>query len=491
MNSSNVLIFGQDSDITALTFGVGSEAMRITSSGNVGIGTTAPDTFSYGGTRKFLTLRGTATNEEPFLQLIANGSGNSLIDFGNSTIRRATIIGFDGSHLGFFTNGSNSGTGVSERMRITSSGNVLIGTTTDAGFRLQVNGEGRFYQSATNTSAYLRVENNRSRNAALRLTTTVGDYYLGVGIGADVNQFQIFDGNAGETRLTIASTGAATFSNDIFARSGTIDSRAFKIYEASAGRGGLYPYNLVAGSGTDYSIGIFSEGEIFLASGGSATKRVVLTSGGNVGIGTTSPTIFGGGLEVSRAGQAGVRVSSTGSGGGGIEIGNANSTGGYLQTVQTGGQISFYTGNADTLAMRMTSGGNVLIGTSTDVGSVRLQVAPSAVGWISQTIAGAGGTNKVVIGNYNGLAAIGGHNSALSAWAPLDINFDGGNVLIGTTSDVGATLHVNGTIRTGAPSGGSAVNWRLGTARGGTVTTNATVRVEIDGVLVDLVARYV
>jgi hypothetical protein len=64
-------------------------------------------------------------------------------------------------------------------------------------------------------------------------------------------------------------------------------------------------------------------------------------------------------------------------------------------------------------------------------------------------------------------------------------------VLIGTTSDVGATLHVNGTIRTGAPSGGSAVNWRLGTARGGTVTTNATVRVEIDGVLVDLVARYV
>jgi hypothetical protein len=66
-----------------------------------------------------------------------------------------------------------------------------------------------------------------------------------------------------------------------------------------------------------------------------------------------------------------------------------------------------------------------------------------------------------------------------------------GNLLIGTTDNPGATLHVNGTIRTGAPSGGSAVNWRLGTARGGTVTTNATVRVEIDGVLVDLVARYV
>jgi hypothetical protein len=67
----------------------------------------------------------------------------------------------------------------------------------------------------------------------------------------------------------------------------------------------------------------------------------------------------------------------------------------------------------------------------------------------------------------------------------------GGNVLIGTTTDVGARLHVNGAVRTGAPSGGSAVDWRLGTARGGTITPNAIVRVEIGGVLVDLDARYV
>ena len=92
--------------------------------GNVGIGTTSPDTYSYGGTRKFLTFTATATNEEPFLQLIANGVGNSIIDFGNATIRRATIIGFDGSHLAFYTNGSNSGTSVSERMRITSGGSL-------------------------------------------------------------------------------------------------------------------------------------------------------------------------------------------------------------------------------------------------------------------------------------------------------------------------------------------------------------------------------
>jgi hypothetical protein len=121
-----------------------TERMRITSGGNVGIGTQSPDTYSYGGTRKFLTLTATATNEEPFLQLIANGTGNSIIDFGNSTIRRATIIGLDGSHLAFYTNGSNSSTTVTERMRITSGGSLLIGKTArafgTAGIDFQSNG---------------------------------------------------------------------------------------------------------------------------------------------------------------------------------------------------------------------------------------------------------------------------------------------------------------------------------------------------------------
>ena len=109
------------------TLGVnGTDVLALNASGNVGIGTQSPDTYSYGGTRKFLTFTATATNEEPFLQLIANGVGNSIIDFGNATIRRATIIGFDGSHLAFYTNGSNSGTSVSERMRITNIGNILF-----------------------------------------------------------------------------------------------------------------------------------------------------------------------------------------------------------------------------------------------------------------------------------------------------------------------------------------------------------------------------
>jgi hypothetical protein len=84
--------------------------------------------------------------------------------------------------------------------------------------------------------------------------------------------------------------------------------------------------------------------------------------------------------------------------------------------------------------------------------------------------------------------------------APRLIITSGGNVIIGINTDSGDKLRVTGgngntftdTITTQTPAATTkSVAWKLGTARGGTVTTNATVRVEIDGVLVDLVAKYV
>lgn len=72
---------------------------------------------------------------------------------------------------------------------------------------------------------------------------------------------------------TFAATGASTFSS-------SVTGRNYILNEASANRGGLYTYNQVAGSGTDYSIGLFSEGEFFIATGGSATKRFTMSTTG-------------------------------------------------------------------------------------------------------------------------------------------------------------------------------------------------------------------
>jgi hypothetical protein len=110
--------------------------------------------------------------------------------------------------------------------------------------------------------------------------------------------------------------------------------------------------------------------------------------------------------------------------------------------VESNSPLAIYTNSLP--RMTITSGGNVLIGTETDTGGVRLQVAASASSWISGTFAGTGGTDKVVIGNYTNCASIGGHNSALNAWANLAINFGGGNVLIGTTTSGASKLRIVG-----------------------------------------------
>jgi hypothetical protein len=108
-------------------------------------------------------------------------------------------------------------------------------------------------------------------------------------------------------------------------------------------------------------------------------------------------------------------------------------------------------------AMRITSTGNVGIGTSSPIR--RLTVPSDGTNWISGVFGGTGNSDVVVVGNLYG-ATIGGHNSTLTAWAPLLLNPDGGQVLIGTsTQDSGAKL----TIGQGTSVGISFVSTGTGT----------------------------
>ena len=108
-----------------------SIAATITSGGNVGIGTTSPNPFSWGN--KHLTIEAAGTNQYAALDLVGSGNGAGAIIFGGGSgsgtatnIGRALISALDGSHLAFYTNASNSGASFTERMRIDSSGDTTF-----------------------------------------------------------------------------------------------------------------------------------------------------------------------------------------------------------------------------------------------------------------------------------------------------------------------------------------------------------------------------
>jgi hypothetical protein len=97
----------------------------VTISGDVAIGTTSPEEI----------LHIQKTDNDARIQIITSTARSSTIFFGDTDDRNAGIIEYDnnGDFMRFFANAS-------ERMRLTSDGNLLLGTTTDNGQKLQVNG---------------------------------------------------------------------------------------------------------------------------------------------------------------------------------------------------------------------------------------------------------------------------------------------------------------------------------------------------------------
>ena len=340
------------------------------------------------------------------LRVVNNDQSNVRINIANTGSG-----GQEFSIIGGLAGASNAGfsiydnTNAATRMYITSGGNALIGTTTDAGYKLDVNGTGRF-SGALQVQGGLTVYSTSS-DLQLLIGNGTRDMYISGATGAGTSQMigiqnvssanvvNIYDG-----KLKIASTGAATFSSSVTA-GGNITSNISALYTSQLtltnsysstqhthigafGGNSYWSTNWYYNSGAAFddntknsaSIVLNADGTINLntinAGNTNPNTRVFIGNTGNVGIGTTSPTQA---LTVNGNAAVGAQQAFWLRDDDGFSSNSARRAWAMTANYVAFGMLSFYGASAansnplsGTPFLNITSGGNLLVGTTTDSG---------------------------------------------------------------------------------------------------------------------------
>ena len=305
LNGNNFTIENRENGYVAIATSL-IERLRIDSSGSVGIGTSSPSTKVEISGTGFQTLSVTSTNSSPVLKLNSAASSTAFLQWNNA----------GSSPLSFYDL-----TASAERMRIDSSGNILVGTTssvstsssqTGAEMRANgivvgaVNGNVSFIGNRIGSDGDIALFR---RDGTTKGNISVSAYGMGFGGGTRSSDFFIkTDGTA--SFASGVNLGVGTSPDGIFhvkATGGVQRSRfesnnSHSLVRIIAGTGSNTGLEFYSGTGNVANITADSSSNILFEPNGSESAR--LTSGGEFLIGASSAGDAGITLDGSPSGNS-------------------------------------------------------------------------------------------------------------------------------------------------------------------------------------------
>ncbi len=414
-------------------YNTGSGTMGLSVQGNVGIGTSSPSQLlTVGNNNQFtvssggqLSVSGTSNDGNNLAAITQSGTGRALYVTRNTNANRALVSILQQSASGgtqaaldiqqavatsvaLGINSNGNGVNGDYNFVVLGNGSVGIGTT-GPGYALDVVG-------SINASSVVQAQGG---------SVKMGQYnsLYGLYTGSSNMGFSTYDGSAIQTRITVlANNGNVGIGT-------TSPQSTLDVY------GPIYVRNKMAldGDGQSTYLKAPAGGAIYLQPNGGSTALTVL-SGGNVGIGTTSPNqLFTVGnnnqFTVSSGGSVNIATNLN------VNGANLNSSSGYANVYQASGvQLSYWNGSSVVAGLLLNNTGNVGIGTTSPGAKLTLDSG-------SFLMTNAGG-NSIELKHTNNY----GVKMILDA-ANADLNFQTNN--LGTYANVMTIQRSSGNVGIG------------------------------------------
>lgn len=435
----------------ALAFSVnGSERMRITDTGNVGIGTTGPGAL--------LQLNKASGAADLRFSVAGTLYGNMYASSSDMDIFAVTAIPLI------------LGTNNTERMRITSAGDVGIGTSSPASLLHVKRGSNATenYPTGTWATRVINATDATAENGLLVGNRWAADastvfeagslfgggsawasYYKVTGIGTHIWG----GGGTGTEYMRLTSSGNVGIGTSPVARLDVLAGSNQRLLFTERGTGGSVIDSVNAVNNAYQLLVLNSSVTAFQT---SATERMRITAAGFIGIGTSSPQTI---LHLSTTDQSTnrLRLQNTGTSGGNFDIVGGNPGASNIglaiydvtnaatrMYIDTSGNVGIGTTSPQSkMEIRATSGGSVFnaltlsnyVGASAGTG-VALHFDPNGAG----TLARAASIQSVqsTSGNYADLRFFTANSDTPAERMRIGVN--GGVAIGGTGTD--ATLHI-------------------------------------------------